>query len=47
MLFDFRGNSNVSRVIPAANMTRQQWFLDAVNHNQTIDLCKLNESLGA
>lgn len=38
VLFDFRGNSNVSRVIPATEMIKQQWFQDAINFNETIDL---------
>ncbi|KAI9055340.1 hypothetical protein LZ554_000299 [Drepanopeziza brunnea f. sp. 'monogermtubi'] len=29
VLFDFTGNSNVSKVIKAADMVKQQWFLDA------------------
>ena len=38
VLFDFTGNSNVSKVIPAKTMVQQQWFLDAVNYPQPIDL---------
>ena len=38
VLFDFDGNSDVSRIITAANMTQEQWFLDAVNYSQPIDL---------
>lgn len=38
VLFDFTGNSNVSKVIKAADMVKQQWFLDAVNFDQPIDL---------
>ena len=38
VLYDFTGNSNVSRVTTAADLVKQQWFLDAVNFNQTIDL---------
>tara|TARA_R110002060_G_scaffold22886_1_gene31015 strand:+ start:365 stop:673 length:309 start_codon:yes stop_codon:yes gene_type:complete len=38
VLFDFTGNSNVSKVIKAADMVKQQWFLDAVNYDQPIDL---------
>lgn len=38
VLFDFTGNSNVSKVIKAADMVKQQWFLDAVNYKEPIDL---------
>jgi hypothetical protein len=38
VLYDFTGNSNVSKVIKAATMVQQQWFLDAVNYDQPIDL---------
>jgi hypothetical protein len=38
VLFDFTGNSNVSKVIKAADMIKQQWFIDAVNFPQPIDL---------
>jgi hypothetical protein len=38
VLFDFTGNSNVSKVIKAADSVTQQWFLDAVNFDQPIDL---------
>ncbi|CAG8950703.1 hypothetical protein HYFRA_00002913 [Hymenoscyphus fraxineus] len=38
ILFDFNRNSNVSRVTKAADMIKQQWFLDAVNFDQPIDL---------
>ncbi|XMA08171.1 hypothetical protein WAI453_000962 [Rhynchosporium graminicola] len=38
VLFDFTGNSNVSKVIKAADMVKQQWFLNAVNFTQPIDL---------
>lgn len=38
ILFDFTGNSNVSRITKAANMVQQQWFLDAVNYSKDIDL---------
>ena len=38
VLFDFTGNSNVSKVIKAADMINQQWFLDAVNYPEPIDL---------
>lgn len=37
VLFDFTGNSNVSKVIKAADMVQQSWFTNAVNH-ANIDL---------
>lgn len=38
ILFDFDRNSNVSKVTKAADLVQQQWFLDAVNYPQPIDL---------
>ncbi|OBT39995.1 hypothetical protein VE00_09429 [Pseudogymnoascus sp. WSF 3629] len=38
VLFDFTGNSNASIVTPAAKMVQEQWFLDALNINRTIDM---------
>ncbi|KAI9789563.1 MAG: hypothetical protein M1816_005970 [Peltula sp. TS41687] len=38
VLFDFTGNSNVSRVTKAADLVKQQWFLDAINYEKPIDL---------
>ena len=38
VLFDFTGNSNVSKVIKAADMVQQQWFQQAVNYTKPIDL---------
>src|SRR3954462_9430644 len=38
VLYDFTGNSNVSRVTKAATMVKEQWFIDAVNYAQPIDL---------
>lgn len=38
VLYDFTGNSNVSRVTKAAALVKQQWFIDAVNFDQPIDL---------
>ncbi|TVY17093.1 Secreted protein [Lachnellula arida] len=38
VLFDFTGNSNVSKVIKAADLVKQQWFLDAVNFCEPVDL---------
>ncbi|KAF1964100.1 hypothetical protein BU23DRAFT_562208 [Bimuria novae-zelandiae CBS 107.79] len=37
VLFDFKGNSNVSKVIKAATMVQEQWFLDAVNYTEPVD----------
>ncbi|KAF2853728.1 hypothetical protein T440DRAFT_487046 [Plenodomus tracheiphilus IPT5] len=38
VLFDFTGNSNVSKVIKAAEMVQQPWFQAAVNYTKPIDL---------
>lgn len=38
VLFDFTGNSNVSKVINAATMVNQTWFLNAVNFTEPIDM---------
>lgn len=38
VLYDFTGNSNVSKVIEAATLALQQWFLDAINYSEPIDL---------
>lgn len=38
VLYDFTGNSNVSRVTKAADLVKQQWFLDAVNYPKPVDL---------
>lgn len=38
MLYDFTGNTNVTKVIKAADMVKESWFLNAVNFNQPIDL---------
>lgn len=38
VLFDFTGNSNVSKAIKAATLVQQQWFLDAINYPEPIDL---------
>ncbi|KAK7511875.1 Metallo-dependent phosphatase-like protein [Phyllosticta citriasiana] len=37
-LFDFAGNSNVSKVIKADDVLKEQWFLDALNFDQPIDM---------
>ncbi|KAF2646464.1 ser/Thr protein phosphatase family [Massarina eburnea CBS 473.64] len=38
VLFDFTGNSNVSKVIKAASLVQEPWFLEAVNYTKPIDL---------
>jgi hypothetical protein len=38
VLFDFTGNSNVSKVIKAADMVKEPWFQAAVNYTKPIDL---------
>ncbi|EFX00037.1 phosphoprotein phosphatase [Grosmannia clavigera kw1407] len=38
VLFDFKGNTNVSKVIPAATMVKQDWFVEAVNAPEPVDL---------
>lgn len=38
VLYDFTGNSNVSKIIPAATMITQKWFIDAVNTTDPVDL---------
>jgi len=38
VLFDFTGNSNASKIINAADLVKQQWFLDAVNFSEPVDL---------
>lgn len=38
VLFNFTGNSNASRVIPASEMVTQQWFTDALDSEQPVDL---------
>ncbi len=38
VLFDFTGNSNVSKVIKTRDLVKQSWFLDAVKYPQPIDL---------
>ena len=38
VLFDFTGNSNVSKVIKAADLVQESWFKAAVNYTQPIDL---------
>ncbi len=38
VLFDFTGNTNVSKVIKAATMVQQDWFKDAINTPEPVDL---------
>ncbi len=38
VLFDFTSNSNVSKIIKAADLVQESWFLDAVNYPEPIDL---------
>ena len=38
VLYDFTGNSNVSKVIKAAELVQEQWFKNAVNFDQPIDM---------
>jgi hypothetical protein len=38
VLYDFTGNSNVSKVIKAGELVKESWFLDAVNYKAPIDL---------
>jgi hypothetical protein len=38
LIYDFTGNVNVTKVIPAAELVTEQWFLDAINYPETIDL---------
>jgi hypothetical protein len=38
VLFDFTGNSNASQITKAASMVKEQWFIDAVNYEDPIDM---------
>ncbi|KAK4231502.1 Metallo-dependent phosphatase-like protein [Podospora fimiseda] len=38
LLFDFTGNTNVTKITPAAEMVQQEWFLRAVNSSDPIDV---------
>ncbi|KAF2003977.1 hypothetical protein P154DRAFT_427529 [Amniculicola lignicola CBS 123094] len=38
VLFDFTGNSNVSKVIKGADMVQEAWFKEAINYKKPIDL---------
>ncbi|KAI0157845.1 ser/Thr protein phosphatase family [Xylariaceae sp. FL1272] len=38
VLFDFTGNTNVTKVFPAQTMVTQSWFLEAINSCDPIDV---------
>ena len=38
VLFDFKGNSNVSKVIKAADLVQENWFTEAISSSRPIDL---------
>ncbi|KAL9011807.1 MAG: hypothetical protein Q9173_003378 [Seirophora scorigena] len=38
VLYDFTGNSNVSKVIRARDLVQEEWFLEAVNYPKPVDL---------
>ncbi|KAI1473468.1 Metallo-dependent phosphatase-like protein [Daldinia eschscholtzii] len=38
VLFDFTSNTNISKVIPAKTMVTQNWFLDAINYPEPVDI---------
>ena len=38
VLFDFTGNTNVTKITPAAKMIQQDWFLEAINSPSPIDV---------
>ena len=38
VLYDFTGNTNYTKITKTADMVKQQWFLDAVNYPEPIDL---------
>ncbi|KAJ3566755.1 hypothetical protein NPX13_g7018 [Xylaria arbuscula] len=38
VLFDFTGNTNVTKIIPAKTMVTQKWFLEAINSCDDIDV---------
>jgi 2',3'-cyclic-nucleotide 2'-phosphodiesterase (5'-nucleotidase family) len=38
VLFDFTGNANISKVIKAAELVTQDWFVEAVNTTDPVDL---------
>ena len=38
VLYDFTGNSNVSKVVQGADLVKQQWFLDAISTPEPVDM---------
>lgn len=38
ILYDFTGNSNVSKVIKAADLVQESWFLSAIKYNKPVDI---------
>jgi 2',3'-cyclic-nucleotide 2'-phosphodiesterase (5'-nucleotidase family) len=38
VLYDFTGNTNLTQIITAVNLTKKQWFIDAVNTPKPLDL---------
>lgn len=38
VLYDFTGNSNVSKVIKAADLVKESWFLTAIQYEKPIDI---------
>lgn len=38
VLYDFTGNTNVTKVIKAADLVKETWFTSAINYPQPIDL---------
>ncbi|KAJ8119665.1 hypothetical protein O1611_g10560 [Lasiodiplodia mahajangana] len=38
VLFDFTGNTNVTKIIPAKTMVTQKWFMEAINSCDPIDV---------
>lgn len=38
VLYDFTGNSNVSKVIKAADLVKESWFLSAIKYERPIDI---------
>ncbi|KAI3323308.1 Metallo-dependent phosphatase-like protein [Xylariaceae sp. AK1471] len=38
VLYDFTGNTNVTKVIPAKTMITQKWFMEAINNCDPIDV---------
>jgi hypothetical protein len=38
ILFDFTGNTNVTKVIKAASMVQQDWFKEAITTTEPVDM---------